>query len=61
MGMVSLFAETVLKLSGIACSACSTLFVVSSFKTGVRNELLLNQASGFLILFLISFLMLLVT
>ncbi len=61
MSVVSLFAETVLKISGIACSVCSTLFVASSFSTGERNELLLKQASGFLILLLISLLMMSVT
>lgn len=61
MGMVSLFAETVLKLSCIACSVCSTCFVASSFRTGNRNELLMNQAAGFLILSLISFLVMMVT
>jgi len=61
MNLVSWFAETVLKLSGLACSICSTCFVASSFKTGTRNELLMKQASGFLILFLISLLILVVT
>lgn len=58
MSLVTWFAETVLKLSGIACSFLSTCFVIGSFKTGARNELLTKQASGFLILFLISFLVL---
>ncbi|MGA3020873.1 MAG: hypothetical protein ABSD68_02910 [Candidatus Micrarchaeales archaeon] len=61
MSLLSGFVETVLKLSGIACSICSTCFVASSFKTGTRNELLMKQASGFLTLFLISLLILMVT